>query len=478
MGWGRDVGDLGWRAIKGTLLATADVAVAGKNAVIKRQDKIAAAGTAIVLGTGSAVGLAGSFVKQAADAGAVAAYDNAGRTDNKLGKAVAVAAALLAEGVGLIGTGTGATGEMIGRSGKHVGAALGGVVTGAVALTSEAIDSVALQQSDLQRLREELAAYGEVALDRSERNSRRIEAAIRRRRKKELLDLYIVGGIGLAEVVRTPGRVPAEVQTAFEAAYPDLATVETFAEAVDRMQASELPGLVAGVKGKLFEQELVEYLNDGNLPDGFTAGIAPSATQPGWDISVIDEQGTAVELLQARATESVDYVRDAIERYPDIDIVSTSEVYAQMAALGLAEQVRDGGITEAALEATVQSAANVASGGVDATDLMPSTLGLAIIGLSVFMDKSLAGEQRAAEFGSRSGRVGVASVAAKSVMIATQTWWLGLMVGAGSHWLATKGRGKREQYEALEDMVDIVRKRENRIKRRHAKARRIGMKSA
>lgn len=104
-------------------------------------------------------------------------------------------------------------------------------------------------------------------------------------------------------------------------------------------------------------------------------------------------------------------------------------------------------------------AAGVASTGVDFSDVLPSALGLAVVGLSVFMDKSLSAGERATVFGERSGRVGVSSLAGKGVMLVTQTWWLGLLGGVGSQWLSSKGRVKREQYEALASVLDIVRER-------------------
>ena len=218
---------------------------------------------------------------------------------------------------------------------------------------------------------------------------------------------------------------------------------------------------MSGVKGKLFELEFVDYLNDGNFPEGMTASLAQSATQGGWDIQILDQGGEVAELLQAKATESVAYVQQALERYPGIDVVTTEEVYAQLTALGLAERVQGSGISEAELEQMVNGAAGVASAGVDFSDVLPSALGLAVVGLSVFMDKSLTAGERAAVFGERSGRVTVSSLAGKGVMLVTQTWWLGLLGGVGSHWLSSKGRVKREQYEALAAVLDILRQRKD-----------------
>ncbi len=227
------------------------------------------------------------------------------------------------------------------------------------------------------------------------------------------------------------------------------------------MSPDQLVGFANGVKGKLFEVELVEHMNAGNLPNGWSAEMAQSANQSGWDIRVLDSEGRVSEVLQAKATESADYVKDALVRYPDVDVTTTSEVHAQLVALGMAESVRNSGISEAALDAKITSAAHAAGNGFDASDLVPSAVGLAVIAMSAFMDKSLSLEQRGAEVGNRGARVAFASGAGKLALVVTQTWWLGLMAGVGSGWLATGGRGKRERYEALKGMVATMRRTES-----------------
>ncbi|MBP8182844.1 MAG: hypothetical protein KAX88_01945 [Rhodoferax sp.] len=91
-------------------------------------------------------------------------------------------------------------------------------------------------------------------------------------------------------------------------------------------------GAVNAAKGKYFEYLVVERLNAGEqvgplvLPDGFHAELAESFTQPGWDLHIIDEHGATAEYLQLKATDSVGYVRDALERYPDFQILATHDV--------------------------------------------------------------------------------------------------------------------------------------------------------
>jgi len=127
------------------------------------------------------------------------------------------------------------------------------------------------------------------------------------------------------------------------------------------LEGDALQGAVNTAKGKYFEYLVVERLNQGQqvgpllLEPGQQAVLAESMTQPGWDLRIVDEHGAAVEYLQLKATDSVAYIRSALERYPDIQILATGEV----ADTGL---VLDSGITDQELRAHVEL-------GVDAVDV-------------------------------------------------------------------------------------------------------------
>ena len=92
------------------------------------------------------------------------------------------------------------------------------------------------------------------------------------------------------------------------------------------------PGQINNIKGKYFETLVKERLNDGEalgelqLEPGQTAELAKSASQKGWDLEIIDENGETVEFLQLKATEDMSYVKDALENYPDYRIVVPSEM--------------------------------------------------------------------------------------------------------------------------------------------------------
>ncbi len=375
-------------------------------------------------------------------------------------KVITHAVGVVADAVDLTGKAVAATGRFTARSAPALGGTGGGVVRGAAEMISNAVDAVALTASSIEDMRAQLRSLGQIELERAQRHLNAIESAQARRRKDELLDLLVVGGITLAQAVRDTASVPAGVEKAFDLAYPGLTQTESFSDAVNRMSSDELPGLVSGVKGKLFELELVEHLNSGGLPDGFHAELAPSATQPGWDIKVTDAEGQVSELLQAKATESAQYVQESLERYPDIDVTTTTEVHAQLLAMGLAQNVHNSGISEAVLQAKVEAASHAGTA-FDASNLVPSSLGLAVIALSVFMNKEMNQREKGAAFGSRSAKAGASGAVGKLAMVATQTWWLGLIAGVGSSWLTSRGQGKREQYEALRGALGVMEGRQS-----------------
>lgn len=131
---------------------------------------------------------------------------------------------------------------------------------------------------------------------------------------------------------------------------PSLEESKLFALSGDALQ-----GAVNTAKGKYFEYLVVDNLNAGEqvgpllLEPGQTAVVADSMNQPGWDLRILGEDGTTVEYLQLKVTDSVGYIKTALDRYPDIQILATGEVSDS----GL---VLDSGITDAELREHVGAA--------------------------------------------------------------------------------------------------------------------------
>lgn len=165
--------------------------------------------------------------------------------------------------------------------------------------------------------------------------------------RDSLLDITVAAASVQISVGDEPQDVDPLLLKAIHDTNPTLIETNLFALGGDALQ-----GAVNTAKGKYFEYLVVERLNQGKqvgpllLEPGQQAVLAESMTQPGWDLRIVDEYGAAVEYLQLKATDSVAYIRKALERYPDIQVLATSEV----ADSGL---VLDSGITDQELRAQV-----------------------------------------------------------------------------------------------------------------------------
>lgn len=124
------------------------------------------------------------------------------------------------------------------------------------------------------------------------------------------------------------------------------------------LSGDALQGAVNTAKGKYFEYLVAQKLNAGEqvgpllLEPGQSAVLAESMNQPGWDLRILGEDGSSVDYLQLKATDSVGYIKSALERYPDIQILATGDV----AHSGL---VLDSGITNGDLREQVGVAIDV-----------------------------------------------------------------------------------------------------------------------
>ncbi|EJU11485.1 hypothetical protein QUC32_28390 (plasmid) [Novosphingobium resinovorum] len=97
----------------------------------------------------------------------------------------------------------------------RIGAATGSMIVGTVATMSGAVDSFALTQSDFDAMGQRLALAGAKAREQARDELERINFARLFRRRATLLDLLVICGASLADVLRHPGDVPLEVQQAF-----------------------------------------------------------------------------------------------------------------------------------------------------------------------------------------------------------------------------------------------------------------------
>ena len=175
--------------------------------------------------------------------------------------------------------------------------------------------------------------------------------------KDKGIDLAVIGAATYVYAKRLADVSP-DVLKAYELAYPDLAAQRGFLEQVSTLHSpDQISGFTNGIKGKLFEIQYADYLNNGHLPDGFHASLAEAANQPGFDLIISGPDGQVSDYLQLKATESAAYVQQALLRYPDIHVVATDEVFLSVAGKELLESgnVMHSGLSDHAIEAIAQS---------------------------------------------------------------------------------------------------------------------------
>ena len=166
--------------------------------------------------------------------------------------------------------------------------------------------------------------------------------------------------------------VDDKLAAAYKAQYPIEADSQSLHEQWQEM-AERGPeaqtGFISGLKGKVAEFDAKDLLED----RGYTnVEIAPSPTQPVWDISATGPDGQNV-LIQVK-TGAEDYageVQDLMVQNPDVHYAVSSEIHAAISedAPELLERLTDIGSTEQ-LEGSIQEGLNLLSAneGIDVPD--------------------------------------------------------------------------------------------------------------
>lgn len=127
-----------------------------------------------------------------------------------------------------------------------------------------------------------------------------------------------------------------------------------------------LLGTLNAIKGEYFELLVAEKLNAGeqlgglSLPSDLKAVLADSQTQPGWDLAIVDGNQHVADQIQLKATDSVRYISQTLERYPDIKILTTSEAAGASHGSGL---IIDSGISNSDIESVVGHAVDFGADG-------------------------------------------------------------------------------------------------------------------
>lgn len=169
-----------------------------------------------------------------------------------------------------------------------------------------------------------------------------------------------LGGIVYSDQIDYDEITP-QMEEAFQLSFPKL----TF-EDLESMSTEQLEGIVSAWKGKYFEVlvrdklNAGEYVGDLHLEPGQEAVLAEHSNQPDWDLQILNSDGTVVDAVQLKASESLSYVKDALEKYPDTEVYTTEELEPV-----LMDKMHSTGVSNSELENSITAPME---------DLMDSTL--------------------------------------------------------------------------------------------------------
>lgn len=180
-----------------------------------------------------------------------------------------------------------------------------------------------------------------------------------KKRKEALMELVDAAASGIAvdalflQDQISFDQITPEMKEAFALAYPN----EEIG-VLSRLNPSEIEGYLRGWKGKFFEVLVRDRLNDGewvgalHIEPGQTAQLAGIATQAEWDLRILGADGAIVDELQLKATESLSYIKSALEHYPEIKVLTTEEIADKIAdsTEDLSEAILFSGISDNELE--------------------------------------------------------------------------------------------------------------------------------
>ena len=172
----------------------------------------------------------------------------------------------------------------------------------------------------------------------------------RSRDERQILDVAALAADVPLDSITNLGLEPDANPQLLEAIQLSGVRMDTLAGSLEQQS-----GALSTIKGKYFEVLVRDRLNAGErlgelqLEPGQVASLAESSTQPGWDLRIENADGSVAEEIQLKATESMSYVKDALERYPGIRVAAPSEID------GATDEILNTGISNEQLESVTKA---------------------------------------------------------------------------------------------------------------------------
>jgi len=150
------------------------------------------------------------------------------------------------------------------------------------------------------------------------------------RLKGDFASTVVMAWILSGHYERLTGPLAKEFIGAIRDRFPELsqATLPEIASHMSNYDADQLVGVINLIKGKVFEHMVVNAENsDGDV---WTAHLHEDESFPGSDMVLESNEGEIIE-ISLKASSSRGYLEDALEKYPEIPIMTTDEVAGLMA---------------------------------------------------------------------------------------------------------------------------------------------------
>ena len=164
----------------------------------------------------------------------------------------------------------------------------------------------------------------------------KLAARYSRRQERQVLELAAIASDVSIDDITTLNLEPESNPLLKEAIKLQYENQNGIMESIKNATPEQLKGYENAIKGKYFEVLVREKLNAGesvggiHLEPGQEAILAKDLNQPGWDLRIIEkETGEVVQDLQLKATDSISYVKTALEKYPGIPVVVPNELDAE-----------------------------------------------------------------------------------------------------------------------------------------------------
>jgi hypothetical protein len=148
---------------------------------------------------------------------------------------------------------------------------------------------------------------------------------------------YVIGGVFYALLTRTAVDGSVESQLVLDALRRSTASLDSVSEAelsnyLDGYDADQLKGIANNIKGIYHEVLWVHQYNDTHT-DTYAA-LFGATNHAGADIEIkFGDTDEVVDVIQLKATDSASYLREHLERYPDIDVLVTNETAKCMSGI-------------------------------------------------------------------------------------------------------------------------------------------------